>query len=85
MSCSQLQEEASVVSSRAIIAAGAQERAVNNDVVTTTVGVVLFWPALFFNKGDGATAAEVARLKGEMQAIENISRQKNCGIVFQSI
>jgi hypothetical protein len=33
-------------------------------------------------KGDGADAAEVARMKGEMQAIEQVNRMKNCGIVF---
>lgn len=48
----------------------------------TTVGVVLLWPALFFMKGDSADAAEVARLKGEMQAIGQVNRVKNCGIVF---
>lgn len=44
--------------------------------------MVLFWPALFFIKGDGADAAEVAPVKGEMQAIEQLNRMKNCGIVF---
>jgi hypothetical protein len=44
--------------------------------------VVLFWPALFFIKGDGAQAAEVARLKGEMQALETANALKNCGIRF---
>ena len=47
------------------------------------VGLVLFWPSLFFIKGDGATAAELGRLKGEMDAIEQASIQKNCGIQFQ--
>lgn len=85
LTCEQLQEEATVVSSRAVAAAGAQERAANQDAALTTVGVVLFWPAILFNKGDGAGAAEVSRLKGEMQAIETVSRQKDCGIVFQTI
>lgn len=44
---------------------------------------MLFWPALFFIKGEGASAAEVARLKGEMEAIEHASRMKKCGIEFQ--
>lgn len=48
----------------------------------TTVSLVLFWPAAFFMKGDGADAAEVARLKGEMQAIERVNSVKKCGIVF---
>lgn len=83
MSCSALEEEAAHISARAIAATGAQEKTASQDAIVTTVGVVLFWPALFFNKGDGATAAELSRLKGEMEAIETVSRQKNCGIVFQ--
>ena len=47
-----------------------------------TVGLVVFWPALLFTQGDGAQAAEVARLKGEMQAIEDASRRRGCGITF---
>jgi len=34
-------------------------------------------------KGDGATAGELARLKGELEAIERISIQKKCGIEFR--
>jgi hypothetical protein len=33
--------------------------------------------------GDGNTAAELARLKGQMQALEQASVQKNCGIQFR--
>lgn len=45
--------------------------------------MVIFWPALFLAQGDGVQAAEVARLKGEMDAIETVSREKGCGIQFQ--
>lgn len=82
LSCDQLRNEATGVSSRAAAAFGKQEQNRGQDAAMTTVGVVLFWPALFFMKGDGADAAEVARLKGEMQAIEQVNRIKNCGIVF---
>ena len=34
-------------------------------------------------RGDGAQAAELARLKGEMDAIEQVSTRKQCGIEFQ--
>jgi hypothetical protein len=34
-------------------------------------------------KGDGQNAAELARLKGEFEAIEQASIQKNCGLRFQ--
>jgi len=65
------------------IAAGAQDKQRTNDAIATTVGVVVFWPALFFIGGDKQTAAELARLKDEMDAIEQTSICKNCGIQFQ--
>lgn len=81
--CSQLREEATRVSSRAIAVIGAQDSKATRDAVATTVGVIVFWPALFFIRGDGATAAEVARLKGTMEAIESASIRKKCGIEFK--
>jgi hypothetical protein len=82
LSCTQLRAEAEGVSQRAAAAYGKQERNRSQDAAMTTVSLVLFWPAAFFMKGDGADAAEVARLKGEMQAIEQVNRMKNCGISF---
>ncbi|MDM7852697.1 hypothetical protein [Pseudochrobactrum kiredjianiae] len=84
LSCSQLAGEAQSVSSRAATAAGVQDKNASNDAVRTTVGVVLFWPAVLFNNGDNAHAAELARLKGEMQAIEDAARRKNCKIQFKA-
>lgn len=49
----------------------------------TTVGVIVFFPTLFFVKGDGASAAEVARLKGEMEAIDTANIKKKCGLQFK--
>jgi hypothetical protein len=83
LTCDRLREEATAVSARAIAASGAQQKKADNDAVAVGVGVVIFWPALFFAKGDGATAAEVSRLKGEMKAIESASLKKNCGIRFE--
>lgn len=81
--CEQLSAEAQSVSARAAQATGVQNKARKNDAVMTTVGVVVFWPALFFLDGDGPQAAELARLKGQMEAIEQASIRKNCGIQFQ--
>ena len=81
--CAQLQEEAARVSARAAVASGAQDQKANNDAVATGVGVILFWPALFFIKGDAASAQEIAQLKGDMDAIEQANIQKKCGLQFQ--
>ena len=82
--CEQLGQEAQAVSRRAAIASGQQDKVRHDDTVKTTVGVILFWPVLFFNKGDGQQAVELASLKGQMQAIQDESVVKNCGFSFQT-
>lgn len=85
LSCNQLRGEAEAVSARAAQAFGQQDKNRSQDAAMTGVTLILFWPAAFFLKGDGAAAADVARLKGEMAAIEQVNKRKNCGIVFQTI
>jgi hypothetical protein len=82
--CKQLAEEAQRISAHAAAAAGAQDSQRTSDVVATTAAVIIFWPAAFFVGGDKQTAAELARLKGEMDAIEQVSIRKQCGIQFRS-
>ena len=55
------------------------------DNAQMAVGMILFWPALFFLEGgDGPQAAEYARLKGEFEALRQMSVQKNCLISAKS-
>ena len=81
--CAQLREEAARVAQRAAAAIGEQNSKATNDAVMTTVGVIVFFPTLFLIKGDGASAAEVGRLKGEIEAIEQANIRKKCGIEFR--
>jgi len=83
MSCDQLRTEATRVSTAAVTATGAQNSKATNDAVMTGVSLVLFWPAMFFVHGDQGNAANLANLKGQMQAIQQVNTEKNCGIVFQ--
>lgn len=82
-SCRELGIEAQRVSAAAAAASGAQDSSRTKDVVATTAAVVIFWPAAFFVGGNGAQTAELARLKGQMQAVEEASIQKRCGIAFR--
>ena len=82
MSCSQLRDEAASVSAHAAQAMGQQDKQASKDAAMVGVSLVLFWPAAFFVGGDKTGAADIARLKGEMQAIEDVNRRKNCGIRF---
>lgn len=83
LSCQQIAAEAERVSRRASELAGVQDSKASSDAVATGVGIVLFWPALFFIKGDGTTGAELGRLRGEFEALERVSIEKNCGLQFQ--
>jgi hypothetical protein len=57
----------------------------NKDNAQMGVGLILFWPALFFLEGgDGPEAAEYSQLKGEYEALRNNSIQKKCRINSRS-
>jgi hypothetical protein len=81
--CPQLADEGQRVSRRAGEVAGVQDQKATGDAVATTVGVIVFWPALFFLKGNDQQTAELARLRGELEAIEQVSIRKKCAIQFQ--
>jgi hypothetical protein len=82
-SCNQLVAEAQRIHARAAALTGVQDKKADNDAIAAGVAVVLFWPALFLIDGDGQTGAELARLKGETEAIHQAAIQKNCTIQFQ--
>lgn len=82
-SCSQIIEEANRITSKVSELSGVQNKKAKDDAVATGVALVLFWPAAFFIKGDKQTAAELARHKGELEALKQVSIQKRCGITFQ--
>ncbi|MCG3170085.1 MAG: hypothetical protein CALGDGBN_01622 [Pseudomonadales bacterium] len=49
------------------------------------VGLVLFWPSLFFLEGgDGPEASEYAQLKGEFESLRSNSVQQKCAIDAKS-
>ena len=60
------------------------------DAVAIGVGVVVFWPVAIavveqkLIEGDGPEAVELARLKGEYEALEKVAIEKNCNVQFRS-
>lgn len=82
--CQQLTLEAQALSTRASQISGVQDEKRTSDAVATAAAVIIFWPAAFLVRGDGQTAAELANLKGQMQAVEQASIQKKCNIQFQA-
>jgi hypothetical protein len=77
-SCQQLVEENTRLQQRLGSVAGDVDKKAHGDAVKMGVGLVLFWPTLFFLKGDGPEAQEYARLKGEHEAFEQAYVRKNC-------
>lgn len=78
-SCKQIGMEISRVSRKVSEISGQQDKQASNDAVAMGVGLVIFWPALFFLIGDDKKE-EIARLKGEYDALEQAAIQKNCSI-----
>jgi hypothetical protein len=83
-SCRQLADEAGRVSERAGELSGIQNRKRTGDIVATTAAIIVFWPAAFLVSGDDGQTAELARLKGEFEAIQRVSVQKGCSIRFEN-
>ena len=77
--CDQLSAELLRVSARVHELTGTVNHNATRDAVAMGVGLVLFWPALFLMKGNGPEAAELGRLKGEYDALEQQGIQKHCG------
>ncbi|MCS5598039.1 MAG: hypothetical protein NZ828_12380 [Alphaproteobacteria bacterium] len=77
--CNQIREEIARVSYRVNELAGVQDSQRTKDSVALGVGLVIFWPALFFMIGKDK-AEELGRLKGEYEALEKTAIQKECNI-----
>ena len=79
--CDQLRLELIRVSIEVNSMSGKLDKNKENDNMTTTAGVILFWPALFFVGGTKEQEARYAQLKGEYIALEQATIQKKCGFV----
>ncbi len=79
LDCQQLGAELTRVSRREIELYGQLKKMADNDEAQMGIGLILFWPTLFFLEGgDGPQAAEYTRVKGEGDAVEQVMIQKSC-------
>ena len=83
--CEQISSEASRLTRKVSESASKVDERSSDDSCTMALGLILFWPSLFFIDGDGPEAQEYARLKGEYEALEVASIQKKCGHEFKTI
>lgn len=77
--CDQLRSELLRVQDRVNALTGQQRRQANNDAIAMGVGLIIFWPALFFLAGGSDKRDELSRLKGDYDAMNVVAVQKRCG------
>jgi hypothetical protein len=76
--CNQINNELLRLNSRVATLTGEQDRIYKNDQMYGWVGTFLLWPLYLFIKGDGAIASELAKVKGEYQALLQASSNNKC-------
>jgi hypothetical protein len=79
LDCDQIRAELFKVADQVRVVTGQQSRKHTRDAVALTVGLVVFWPALFFMIG-GDKHEELAELKGEYDALDRAATAKNCAV-----
>jgi len=78
LSCKQLEEEYRAVTAKINELSFQQDRVAARDSIGMGIGLILFWPALFLLAGSKGAPEELARLKGERDAIEVAARHNGC-------
>ena len=79
--CEQIEQELETVSNRVTTLYTDLKKKADGDSAQMAVGMIIFWPALFFLEGgDGPEANEYSRLRGEKAALDEIAVHKKCPI-----
>ena len=78
--CGQIGMELGRIQSRVTELGGRLDEASNTDKVLVGIGLVLFWPSLFFIGGSKQQEAEFGRLKGEYEALQQTAIAKKCSV-----
>lgn len=77
--CDQIVMEMDYVSNRTTTLYTNLNKKASDDSAQMAVGMIIFWPALFFLEGgDGPEAAEYSTLKGEFEALRQAAIKKKC-------
>jgi hypothetical protein len=84
-SCDQIGQEMSEVGRKAAEISGVQDSVAKKDIAVMTVGLVIFWPSLFFLAAGEDQKNEIARLKGESEALEQAAIKKQCTVLLAQL
>lgn len=63
---------------------GYQSERRSHDTVRVAVGIIFYYPAFYYIKGNSPLTGELARLKGEAFAVREAAINKNCGFEFRA-
>ena len=87
LSCVTLENEMRDISQQVAVITGQVDKEASADAWQMGVGLVLFWPALFFLEGgDGALQSNYALLKGKYEAASTQYKRKGCdGLTEQAV
>ncbi len=77
-SCRSLAAERNSIVNQVNDLSGKQKKEATEDAVATGVGLVLFWPALFFLADSGDLEPQIASLKGHYDALSFAWNEKGC-------
>ena len=77
LSCKQIINQRNAVVEQVNQLNGAQAKQAENDSATTAVGMILFWPALFF-VGHNDSSPQLAAAKGDYDALTAAGEAKKC-------
>ncbi|WP_068085843.1 hypothetical protein [Polycladidibacter stylochi] len=78
MSCSSIKEEFAQVNSKLLAITKEQKDARKLDTVSLTVGLVIFWPALFLLAVTDDEKEQIAQLKGQHDAVKAAALKRSC-------
>lgn len=84
MSCAAIEQEGRQVAATATAVSGVEVMGRKSPPANNENNRPIVWPALFFVNGNGNNVDEFARLRGEFNALEAVSAEKNCRLVFQA-
>ncbi len=76
--CDRIDDELDRVQQHAADVAYAVDERAGTNIVALGVGLSVFWPALVALRPAGLDAAELARLKGRFEALQEAARDKGC-------
>ncbi len=82
LDCDQIRSELFRVSDHVREVSGVQARAHTRDEVAMGVGLVVFWPALFFLM-EGDKKEELGRLKGQYDALDDAAIRNKCPVASE--